>query len=245
MKKLFIFITIFNIFAYSYILAEDFEIGVGINIPLGASIGYSDTRFKLGVDDYTKKYGTLKSDASFEGGISVLPGAYLGFDKFMGFSIALDLGYYRDAYSYKETISTVNGDKNIKTSYSFDTINIGMIPKLNVANFFIGIGGGVKLPISGSINTQVYNASYESLEDVSYGFGYKGFKNRFESVVIPYLKVTVDYLIHFNDQVALGFGFYLGYDFELKEKTDGLIFSKKALSSLDIGGQISLYIVND
>ena len=146
----------------------------------------------------------------------------------MGFSIALDFGYKREVFSYNQTKKNSNSQyETIDTIYYFDTINIGLLPKFNVASFFIGIGGGVKWVVNGVEKTKNYGENAVQLK----------------SIYIPYVKATFDYLFLFTDEMALGIGLYAGYDFGPHIMDSR--FSKNILSAFDIGGQISFYFVND
>ena len=218
MKKIIIIflICIPNLFA------NDFNVGIGLVVPLGASISSQNQTHNADAD---KNDGVLSGKKSaFEFGISITPGFYKGFNNFMGFSIALDFGYKREVFSYNETKLINSQYETVDTIYYFDTINIGLLPKFNVASFFIGIGGGVKLALNG---TEKYSENAIQLK----------------SMYIPYFKATLDYLFLFTDELALGIGLYAGYDFGPHIKDSR--FSKNILSGFDIGGQISFYFVND
>lgn len=208
MRKILIISFLISLGCLSNLFAWDFEPGIGLVVPLGASI-------------------SQKSKTHFEFGVGITPGFYSGFDDYMGFSVALDLGYRRETFSHNE---------NVDTSYYFDTVNIGLLPKFNVARFFIGIGGGIKLLVSGNEKTKDDNNS-----ETKYDFN--SIKNKFDNPFIPYIKATLDYLFFFSDETAVGIGLYAGYDFGPKIKDDR--FSKNNLGAFDIGGQISLYFVND
>ena len=203
MKKIIIIflICIPNLFA------NDFNVGIGLVVPLGASISSQNQTHNADAD---KNDGVLSGNK--------------GFNDSMGFSIALDFGYKREVFSYNETKLINSQYETVDTIYYFDTINIGLLPKFNVASFFIGIGGGVKLALNG---TEKYSENAIQLKNV----------------YIPYFKAILDYLFLFTDELALGIGLYGGYDFGPHIKDSR--FSKNILSAFDIGGQISFYFVND
>ena len=239
MRKIFIISISIFLLQFQNIFA-DFDAGFGIVIPLGASISQSYQDHKLGVNNS----GKLTSDVGFEWGIGITPGLYNGFDDYLGFSISLDLAYHRDVFSFKEIKAFGNSDyKNVKTTYCFDTLVIGILPKLNIANFFIGIGAGVKLALAGEEITQNYNANYNQFENVNYSYNLNDIKNKYKTFVIPYIKVTLDHLFLFSDDTALGIGIYAGYDFGPKLRDDR--FTKNDLGAFDIGGQISFYFVDN
>ena len=240
MKKLFLLIfSLFLIGSYSIFAAD---LGIGIVVPLGASISQSSITHKAGVDT---KNGALSTSGAFEWGVGITPGFYKDFDDYMGFSLALDLAYHRDVFAYKESVATGNNSySTVNTSYNFDTISIGLLPKFNIARFFIGIGGGVKIPLASSETTKTYNEQTQQLVDANNKYNFDSTKNKFDMFVIPYIKLTVDYLFFFNKEAAFGLGIYAGYDFGPSFKVDDR-FSKKSLGAFDIGAQISLYFVDN
>ena len=218
----------------SNLFAADFEPGIGLVVPLGASISQKSQTHNADAD---KNDGTLSGKSAFEFGVGILPGFY------MGFSIALDLGYKREVFSYNENKLGGGQYEKIGTSYYFDTINIGLLPKFNIARFYIGIGGGIKLIVSGSEKTKNYDENKNQFVDSETKYNFDSVKNKFKNPYIPYIKATFDYLFFFDDEIALGIGLYAGYDFGPQIKDDR--FSKNNLGAFDIGGQISFYFVND
>lgn len=240
MKKILSISFLIFLISLSNLFSSDFEPGIGFVLPLGVSISQKSQIHNANAD---KNNGTLSGKSAFEFGFSITPGMYKGFDDYMGFSIALDLGYHRDVYSYKENKLGGSQYKEVSTKYFFDTINIGLLPKFNIARFFIGIGGGIKLLVSGSEKTQNYNEEKSQFFDSETAYNFNAIKNKFKNPFVPYIKGTFDYLFFFSDETALGIGLYAGYDFGPQIKDER--FSKNNLGSFDIGGQISFYFVND
>ena len=234
MKKILSISFLIFLISLSNLFSSDFEPGIGFVLPLGASISQKSQIHNANAD---KNNGTLSGKSAFEFGFSITPGMY------KGFSVALDLGYHRDVYSYKENKLGGSQYKEVSTKYSFDTINIGLLPKFNIARFFIGIGGGIKLLVSGSEKTQNYNEEKSQFFDSETAYNFNAIKNKFKNPFVPYIKGTFDYLFFFSDETALGIGLYAGYDFGPQIKDER--FSKNNLGSFDIGGQISFYFVND
>lgn len=242
MKK--IFLAIISIFIIQIQTAfADFNAGIGLYIPLGASISQSYQDYKLGVNNND---GKLTTGAAFEWGVGITPGIYNGFDNYMGFSLSLDIAYHRDVYAYNESkaAGAAGQFQNVKTTYYFDTLTIGILPKFNIKGFFIGVGAGVKIPLAGGESTQNYNTTYSQFEKVNYYYNLSDIKNKYKMSVIPYVKLTLDYLFYFSDETALGIGIYAGYDFGPGIVNDAR-FSKNDFGAVDIGGQISLYLVDN
>ncbi|WP_300367077.1 hypothetical protein [Brachyspira sp.] len=242
MKK--IFIVIFSIFIIQIqTLFADFNGGIGVYVPLGASISQSYQDYKFGAN---KNEGKLTSGSAFEWGVGITPGIYNGFDNYLGFSLVLDLAYHRDVYAYNESkqVGATGQYQNIKTTYYFDTLTIGILPKVNIYNFFIGLGAGIKIPLYGGETTQNYNTQYNQFENSNSYYTFNDIKSKYKMSVIPYIKLTVDYLFYFSDETALGIGVYAGYDFGPGKVTDA-IFNKNDFGAVDIGGQISFYFVDN
>ncbi|WP_295162552.1 hypothetical protein [uncultured Brachyspira sp.] len=242
MKKIFIAVISIFIIQFHTVFA-DFHAGIGLYVPLGASISLSYQNYKLGVNNND---GKLTSDAAFEWGVGITPGIYNGFDNYLGFSLSLDLAYHRDVYAYNESKTAgVQGQfQNIKTTYYFDTLTIGILPKVNIYNFFIGLGAGIKIPLAAGEITQNYNTAYNQFEDVNNYYNYSSIKKQYRMAIIPYVKLTIDYLFYFSDETALGIGVYAGYDFGPGKVTDSR-FSKNDFGAVDVGGQFSFYFVDD
>ena len=236
----FLISAVVSLSGLSNLFAADFEPGIGLVVPLGASISRKSQTHNADAD---KNDGTLSGKSAFEFGAGILPGFYKGFDDYMGFSIALDLGYKREVFSYNENKLGGGQYEKVGTSYYFDTINIGLLPKFNIARFYIGIGGGIKLIVSGSEKTKNYDENKNQFVDSETKYNFDSVKNKFKNPYIPYIKATFDYLFFFDDEIALGIGLYAGYDFGPQIKDDR--FSKNNLGAFDIGGQISFYFVND
>ena len=238
MRKILIVSFLISLSGLSNLFAADFEPGIGFVVPLGASISTKSQTHNANAD---KNDGVLSGKSGFEFGVGILPGFYKGFDDYMGFSIALDLGYKREVFSYNEKKLGGSQYKNVATGYYFDTINIGLLPKFNIARFYIGIGGGIKLLLAGNEKTKNYDEN--QFVDANTKYNFDSVKNKFKNPYVPYIKATLDYLFFLDDEIALGIGLYGGYDFGPQIKDDR--FSKNNLGAFDIGGQISFYFVND
>lgn len=236
----FLISAVVSLSGLSNLFAADFEPGIGLVVPLGASISTKSQTHNVYAD---KNDGVLSSKSAFEFGVGILPGFYKGFDDYMGFSISLDLGYKREVFSYNENKLGGGRYEKFGTSYYFDTINIGLLPKFNIARFYIGIGGGIKLIVSGSEKTKNYDNNKNQFVDSETKYNFDSVKSKFKNPYIPYIKATLDYLFFLDDEIALGIGLYAGYDFGPQIKDDR--FSKNNLGAFDIGGQISFYFVND
>lgn len=237
MKKLFIIVFFFILVSGLFSQSGG---GIGIFVPLSGAFSMSDIKFNDNVPNADRKFLGLKSDAAFEWGVLLQPGYFYGFGNRAGVSVLFDLGYYRDVFAY--IITNKNNGASYKESYAFDSINLGLIPKFHFLFLSIGVGGGIKVPLAMEYYTKQING------DGSYSQKYNSseLKSVFSGGIIPYIKVTLDFMFNFNRFSAIAFGIYLNYDFPMHKKLNeftSLIYSKYDISAIDFGFQIGLYLV--
>ena len=186
MKKIILMITLFIMTVSTTLMAKS-GAGVDITVPLGAGIGYF---FEDG-----KESQTLKPKAGFEGGVYLRPNYYFDLAVLsLGFS--LDLGYQRDVFGYKS-------DRNIEY-LSFDSLSIGLMPKIDVLFLSVGVGAGVKFPLGGASYSKENSGGEQS-----HTYNLKQLQDQFDNLYIPYLKVSLDFLLLYNFTL----GIYVSYDF--------------------------------
>lgn len=209
MKKLLLLISIFIITISSGLVAKT-GFGVGVIVPFGVSIGtYAGNSAKF-----------VKSDAGFEFGIHIIPGYYFGISN-ISLGIGLDLGYQKDIFAFN--IKEQTG----RYGASFDSFNLGLLPSIDLGFISIGIGGGVKFPISGLLYQ--HNSDGTITADM---YDTKNINREFKKPFIPYVKATLDFILPLN----LTAGIYVSYDIPLMEsKTHNFQFS-----SVDLGAQLGI-----
>ena len=212
MKKLIIISSILVITISGNLMAKT-GASLGLMIPLGASFS------SFSGNDA----GNLKSDAGFEFGIHFQPAYYFGF-RYLSFGLGLDLGYNRDVFAFKSAM-----DEKSRGGIAFDSIMIGVLPKIDIAFISIGVGAGVKIPLGGSSYFRESDGGYTSV-----GYDFKKIKENFKNPYIPYLKTTVDFLLPLN----IVLGVYASYDFGVIETKNPSFHTK--MSAFDLGGQIGL-----
>lgn len=204
----------------------------GFNIPIGASFGFYKVRFSSDAPQtYKDKYEQSKSSIDFDSGLTLQAGYLIG-DGEKGISLLLDVGYSHDTFAVK-------GD-NTKEYYTFENMQIGILPKFHKENFAVGFGIGIKVPFQlihtaktseGSVTTTKY--SIDQLD------------NLFKDSLITYIKFSFDYSLYVVDKIAVLFGAYIGGDFNLDLRgTEKNYIENRNLSSFDIGLQIGLKIGN-
>ncbi|OEJ15310.1 hypothetical protein BFL38_13500 [Brachyspira hampsonii] len=234
MKKiiniLLIFILSFNIKLFA---ESGFE--ALLNIPLGASFGIFNGEIES-IGNAPK----INTKAGFDAGVNAQLGYMFAFGKF-GLSILADLGYSYDSFKYSlyHSVSAFGGSEeyNIENSLYLHSFQIGIIPKLNFGAFSLGIGGGVKIPISGTSESKTIKTinifgSTSKTED----YLKKDYKSSdYSSSIIGYVKMTFDYSFFFTSKLAFNLGAYIGYDIGISTKdTDNRI------DSFDTGIQLAL-----
>lgn len=212
MKKLIIITSILAMSISSGLMAKT-GFGLGLMIPLGASFSsFSGNEAQH-----------VKSDTGFEFGIHLQPAYYFGFNN-LSFGLGLDLGYNRDVFAFKAVI-----DEKSKGGLTFDSLMVGILPRIDIWFVSIGVGAGVKIPLAGSSYFRESDGGY-----TSQGYDYKRLKDTFKNPYIPYVKGVVDFLLPYN----LVLGIYASYDIPLVEYKDPNNNIK--MSSFDLGGEIGL-----
>ncbi|ADG71843.1 hypothetical protein [Brachyspira murdochii] len=212
MKKLIIITSILIMSISSGLMAKT-GFSLGLLVPLGASFSSFS-----GNDS-----SSLKSDVGFEFGVHVQPAYYFGFE-YLSFGLGLDLGYNRDVFAFKAAI-----DEKSRGGIVFDSLMIGILPRIDVWFVSIGVGAGVKIPLGGSSYFRESDGGY-----TSQGYDLKKIRENFKNPYIPYVKASVDFLLPLN----IVLGVYASYDIPLAE-TKNPSFNTK-FSSFDLGAEVGL-----
>jgi len=139
-------------------------------------------------------------------------------------SLLADIGYSLEAFLilFDEPYYSYNNNV-IEDMTLLNTINLGVIPKLNFylpnlkIPFSVGLGGGVKIPFSGKRYLSMSSGKY-IYEDLKY----QDIRKSFEYPFIPYIKLTYDTYFYVSKKVAFTFGSYISYDFGMQYDTDKL-----------------------
>ena len=168
----------------------------------------------------------------FDSGFYFSIGANKDISSHMSFSLLLDLGYYHDSYDLRYTVNR----KRTTENYQFDSFSVGGYGRFNFGFLSLGAGGGIKVPGSAiyRVDTYDYRRSYR------FTFGY--LNDIFESAIIPYVRLSIDFSI-FN---YLLIGVYANYDFPIYFQNNNymndVFINKDSLSALDIGIQFGYYV---
>ncbi|ANN63714.1 hypothetical protein JQ824_08705 [Brachyspira hyodysenteriae] len=210
-----------------------------LNVPLGASLGIFN-----GEVESIGSEPQINTKAGFDAGINIQIGYMFAFGKF-GLSILGDLGYSYDSFKYSlyHNVSAFAGSEeyNIYNNIYLHSFQIGIIPKLNIGSFSLGLGGGIKIPFAGisenkTIKTiNIFGDTIKSEDNIK-----KDYKSLdYLSYIMGYIKITFDYSFFFTGKLALNLGAYFGYDIGLPYREENSKGNNR-VDSFDIGFQIGL-----
>ena len=222
----FIFIVSIKSFAESSFIAI-------LNVPVGLSVCVADG---LILSEPLNKIG-------INTGVNTKLGYMFDLGK-IGITPLLELGYSYDSYgiaSFSESrflgkVSRQSIDMSLRTH----SLQIGIMPQINIEDFAIGIGFGLKIPLAAEYEfkrTGSRDDSREVLVNMKDKLNRKDIENTYSRNVIPYLKLSFDYNFFFTEKFAVVVGAYLGYDFGLPVPGSS---QNIRLDSLDITAQIGL-----
>ena len=211
LKRLFFIVSIFIIFNISAFAKSGFEFI--LNVPIGGNYAYPTKNMKINVD-----YVRYEMEGFFGFDIGVV--AQLGYmfqikDSF-GISVLGEIGYARDNYKFEYHEDNL-GSYGGKFTIHHNSVQIGLLPKLNIKGFSIGIGGGIKIPVSFSYEEEETYSTSTSFSRIGTDsepyYGKLMSKVNRDNKIIYYAKITLDYSLFFNENLAFNIGLYFGYDF--------------------------------
>ena len=188
--------------------------------------------------------GQLSADADISAQIGYMFQVKEGF----GISVLGELGYSWDMYNMGYGSTTVDettgitykAEAGLNFTQYYHSFKLGLLPKFNIGvgrgAIAIGIGGGVKIPLAGSliVGYQYWDeAAQKTVVPDAININRKDITDMFSPSVIGYMKVTFDYYLFFTDNIGMNFGLYLGGDFGPKTK-----LTKQAINAFDFGLQL-------
>ena len=225
LKKFLLIVALTTIFGVSAFAESGFEFI--LNVPLQMSLGIPSK--------FLKDNAEAKGEKGFDYGVSAQFGYMARVTRSFGISLLAEVGYSHDnfALSINARDIGVQLDERVKFSFDFESLQVGLLPKLNIGNFSIGIGGGIKIPYIGGKETVTIGSQKNSVK-----LSRSDIKNILEPDYIGYIKGTLDYSIFLTDRFALNLGLYLGYDFINAKILIG--DNKNKVGSFDVGGEIGL-----
>jgi len=226
-KKFIVIIAMTMIFSVSAFAASGFEFI--LNVPLGLGIG---------IPTKSEKDIKWKSGIGFDAGVSAQLGYMFQVKSGFGISVLGELGYAHTTRALTQKYEELGIKTSIYAAYIMDSFQIGLLPKINIGAFAIGIGGGVKIPVAFQLSSKakIGDTTIKGKEKIDM----KVFRDNYSPAVIGYIKGTFDYSIFFTDKLAFNIGLYLGYDM-LKTKATPELGEKSEIEGVfDIGVELGL-----
>ena len=226
-KKFIVIMAMTMIFSVSAFAASGFEFI--LNVPLGLGIG---------IPTKSEKDIKWKSGIGFDAGVTAQLGYMFQVKNGFGISVLGELGYAHTTRALTQKYEELGIKTSIYAAYIMDSFQIGLLPKINIGAFAIGIGGGVKLPVAFQLSSKakIGDTTIKGKEKIDM----KVFRDNYSPAVIGYIKGTFDYSIFFTDKLAFNIGLYLGYDM-LKTKATPELGEKSEIEGVfDIGVELGL-----
>ena len=190
---------------------------------------------KAGIPNKAAKDIGFKKGGGFDTAITAQIGYMFQVKDGFGISLLGELGYAFDYYSMQTDTAI-----NMSVSSLFNSFQLGLLPKFNIGfggrhGLAIGIGGGVKIPISGNytLNLELNGTNPDGSVLTQLDLKREDIISMFNPALIGYIKASIDYYLFFTDSIAMEFGLYLGGDFAPKQKD-----TKIGLDAFDIGLQL-------
>ncbi|WPC37683.1 DUF2715 domain-containing protein [Brachyspira hyodysenteriae] len=233
-KKIILTLMMISVLSVSAFAASGFE--AILNVPIGLSVGFHNFKLKdVPFKNEIEKQAKQNSGVGFDIGVTAQLGYMFQVKEGFGISVLGEIGYSHDSYAFVNA-----NDKKITQTFTFESIQIGLLPKFNIGAFAIGVGGGVKIPLSGKLYSK-YDGKNETGSPAKANLS--DIKDNFKTPVIGYIKATFDYSIFFTDNIAMNVGLYAGYDFGMtmsEQLAPKDVFEYMNFSSFDIGLQLGL-----
>ncbi|WP_041177425.1 hypothetical protein [Brachyspira intermedia] len=249
------------LFVLSYSVFAKSGLELGVFVPLGFNIGIHyydkapsglDNQQAAAYNSYVTN-NTRTSHIGYDAGALFQAGYRLELNKEISFSFMGELGYSRDTFNYRLKDSSNTGSQVLKFQnyryYTFDSLVIGILPKVNYKRFSFGIGVGMKIFLSGTINNSSYNPTLGYTTETIKMLDTKNYKDYFTSNVMGYLKLTLDYSVYTSRNFDIVVGAYIDYDFGLRYQIKGSKINNNQLdapieniASVDFGIQVGTKI---
>jgi len=202
---------------------------INLSIPIGVSVLFpyaegATSKSMVQMKPYQIDYRNIEPAFNINTGVLMQIGGSFDLGNETGItsiSLLADMGYYLETFGavFGETDFPAAVQKNI---IFLHTLNLGIMPKINIyipnaIPLSIGLGGGVKIPFSGTRHITMHPREGNDIEEK---MSYQDIKETFEYPFIPYIKFTMDNYFYVSESVALIFGLYMSYDFPMKYNVD-------------------------
>ena len=196
---------------------------------------------QFGASAATTEKGKIFNDnfREFENAFSIQPGVFFSYYDTISSAIFLDIGYSKDRYKFRYGES----ENRIVENFRLNNISVGLLPRINFGFLSLGIGGGIKIPLS-----MIYSIGGQYSYPEKYKLDFGDMRDTLENFYYPYIKASVDFLIKGKNKFMMTLGVYANYDFPFNLKNNGMLkdiaYSKENIASFDIGFQIGFYIIS-
>ena len=243
------------LFVLSYSVFAKSGLELGVFVPLGFNIGihyYDKAASGLNnqqIASYNKYVAnnTRTSHIGFDAGALFQAGYRLELNKEISFSFMGELGYSRDTFNYRLKDSNTESQALKLQNYRYYTFDSGILPKVNYKRFSFGIGVGMKIFLSCTINNSSYNPTLGYTTETIKMIDTKNYKDYFTSNVMGYFKLTLDYSVYTSNKFDIVLGVYIDYDFALRYQVKGSKYETidtpiENISSVDLGIQVGTKI---
>lgn len=212
LRKIFTTMALMTIFSVSVFAKSGFEFHY--NALIGVGVGFPNKSFKdVG----------FKSDFGVDGTGLFQIGYMRQVKEGFGISYLLELGYNFSSYTISgklgsDALSEITGvimnypDISATLENYFFNLQVGLFPKFNFGNFSIGIGGGIKVPISGELTTTINVAAIDYERENTQKLNRTDIADMFNPPIFGYVKTSLAYSFYLTDKIALDVGLYLSYD---------------------------------
>ncbi|ASJ20835.1 hypothetical protein [Brachyspira hampsonii] len=250
-------LAVLFVLSYSVFAKSGLELGVFVPIGFNVGIHYYDKAPSSLNNQQAATYNTYvtnntrTSHIGFDAGALFQAGYRLELNEEISFSFMGELGYSRDTFNYrlKDSKTDVPALKQQNYRYyTFDSLVIGILPKVNYKRFSFGVGVGMKIFLSGTINNSGYNQTLDYTAETIKMIDMKNYKDYFTSNIIAYLKLTLDYSVYTSKKFDIVLGAYIDYDFALRYQIKGSKINNQIdapienISSVDLGIQVGVKI---
>ena len=227
-KKFLLTIAMTMIFSVSAFASSGFEFI--LNVPLGLGIG---------IPTKSEKDAQFKSGVGFDAGVTAQLGYMFQVKSGFGISVLGELGYAHTTRALTQKVEDAGVKVSLYAASIVDSFQIGLLPKINIGAFAIGIGGGVKLPVAAQVHCKA-KIGDQIIEEGKEKMDMKLFREMYSPAIIGYIKGTFDYSIFFTDKLAFNIGLYLEYDI-MKTKALPELGEKSEIEGVfDIGVELGL-----
>ncbi|MEI0530092.1 hypothetical protein R4I97_00880 [Brachyspira pilosicoli] len=225
-------------FIINITLFAQFEINAFIPFGINGSLPF------ITLSNPNHTYQSIKGDIGGELGVIAQLGYNIKLNKdilIKSISFLFEAGYYFNANSitYDYPYAYSYNYFEIFETLGMHNIIIGLNPKINFNNFSLGLGVGMKIPLSADVLEKsdyrgeiikeytIFEGSLMYQDKKHWNFD--DIKKIYKVPVSPYIKINFDGFYYFTEKLAFLYGVYIAYDFSMPYNTDYIQITDKTL----------------